>query len=181
MNYISKLINLEEYSLKNSYQYFEILTYTTLCFLIPLFIGHPQILVGIVVNSILITAAFSLKGYKLLPVIIAPALGALSRGILFGPFTVYLVYFIPFIWIGNSLLILSFKYFKMKLKYNYVSTLFLGSAIKSSFLFIIAAILTSFSIVPSLFLFSMGIMQFVTAIFGGLPAYSLNKIKEKIE
>lgn len=180
MKYFNKLMNLKEYFFRDSYQNLEILAYTSVCFLIPLFLSHPQLLVGIVINSILITSAFSLKGYKLLPVIIAPALGAFSRGILFGPFTVYLIYFIPFIWIGNSLLIMSFKYFKLKLRYNYFSTLILGSAIKSFFLFAIAALLYSFAIIPSIFLLNMGLIQFLTAFLGGFPVYSFNKIKEKI-
>ncbi|PIP14922.1 hypothetical protein COY88_02950 [Candidatus Roizmanbacteria bacterium CG_4_10_14_0_8_um_filter_35_28] len=56
---------------------------------------------------------FSYK--KILPVIVLPSLGAILNGVLFGPATIFLYYFLPFIWIGNLILIYSFsqlvKYF----------------------------------------------------------------------
>ncbi len=81
-------------------------------FFIPLFLGHQQIIVGSVVNAFLITAGMHLKGYKVLPIIIMPSLGALSAGLIFGPLTKFLIIMIPFIWIGNALFVFTFKYFK---------------------------------------------------------------------
>ena len=114
-----KIANLQDYVLGNVHQYFEMVIYTAVCFFIPLFLGHPQIVVGIVVNAMLIAASLNLKGYKLLPIIIMPSLGVLSRGMLFGPFTIFLVYMIPFIWIGNGILVFAFKWLKLHLKMNY--------------------------------------------------------------
>ena len=92
MQYVNKVANLQDYVLSNAYENIEMIVYTTISFFLPLLIGHPQIVVGIVVNSLLISGALNVRGYKLLPIIIAPALGAISRGILFGPFTVFLLY-----------------------------------------------------------------------------------------
>ena len=179
MQYINKLSNLQDYALTNLHQYLELFIYTTICFFIPLFLSHPQLLVGTVVNALLITAALNLKGYKLLPVIIAPALGAVSRGMLFGPFTVFLLYLLPFIWIGNSILVFSFKYFKLHKKQNYIITLILGSFLKAGFLFLAAFTLYKLNLIPVIFLTAMGLTQFTTAILGGLTAYGLHESKKK--
>jgi len=180
MKYLYKLANLQEYVLSNVYQYFEMVVYTVFCFFVPLMIGHPQIAVGIVVNALLIASALNIKGYKLLPVIISPSLGALSRGILFGPFTIFLVYMIPFIWIGNAILVFSFKWLRLKLKKNYWLTLTIGSLFKAGFLFGTAFVLYSLNIVPAVFLTAMGVIQLVTAFAGGIAAYGFQAVKRRV-
>ena len=144
MQYLNKTLNKQDYKLKSNQEMFEITIYTIISFFLPLMVGHPQIIVGIIVNAMLITSALNIKGYKIIPVIIAPALGALSRGILFGPFTVFLVYMIPFIWIGNSVLVFTFKALNLNKKLNYWITLLVGSMTKALFLFSIAFILSVF-------------------------------------
>jgi len=180
MQYQYKLANLQDYLLSNSHQYFEMVVYTVFSFFIPLFIGHPQLVVGIVVNSLLIASALNLKGMKLLPVIISPALGAVTRGVLFGPFTIFLIYMVPFIWIGNTILVFSFKWLKLKLKKNYWLTLVIGSLLKSGFLFGIAYLLYSLNILPVIFLTAMGAIQLTTAIGGGIFAYGFQYTKKKL-
>jgi len=180
MKYLYKIANLQDYVLANSYQYLEMVLYTAVCFFLPLLVGHPQIFVGIIVNTMLIASALNIKGYKLLPVIIAPSLGALSRGMLFGPFTIFLVYMIPFIWIGNAILVFSFKWMKLRLKKNYWLTLTVGAGAKSLFLFGAAFILYSLNIVPVIFLTAMGIMQLITAVSGGIAAYGFQYAKRRL-
>lgn len=180
MRYIYKLSNLQDYALGHIYENIEMVVYSAVCFFIPFFIGHPQIIVGITVNMMLITAALNLKSYKLLPVIMLPSLGVLSRGILFGPLSKFLIYFIPFIWIGNSILVFSFKYFKLKKKYNYMFTLVIGALFKSGFLFLSALLLYKLAIVPAVFLTAMGAMQVVTAFSGGVAAYGLHYAKKAL-
>lgn len=179
MGYLNKIINLQDYKLEYKQELFEIILYTAVSFFLPLMIGHPQIVVGIVVNTLLVTSALNIKGYKLLPVIIAPALGAFSRGILFGPFTIFLIYMIPFIWIGNSILVYAFKWLNLNKKLNYGITLLIGSITKAAFLFAIAYLLFSIKLVPSLFLTTMGIFQFYTAILGGIVAFGFQWAKKK--
>ena len=173
-----RLLNLQDYLLSNSYQYFEMVVYVAAGFFIPFFIGHPQIAVGIIVNAMLITSALNLKGWKIAPIIILPSLAMLSRGLLFGPFTIYLLYLVPFIWIGNFILVISFKYFKLRLKRNYWLTLVLGSLFKSGFLFLSVFVLYLLGLIPVIFLAAMGLMQVVTAVFGGITAYGLHNIKK---
>lgn len=175
MDYTNK--NLQGYFFKSLYNNLEMIIYTSVCFFVPFFLGHPQLLVGIIVNAALILSALNLKGYKLLPVIIAPALGAFSRGLIFGPYTIYLMYMIPFIWLGNALLVFCFKYFKLKLGKNYLFTLIIGALLKSGFLFLMAFLLYNLGIIPIVFLTAMGIIQLTTAFAGGIAAYGINKIK----
>ena len=175
-----KLVNLQDYFLGNLHQYFEMVVYSVFSFLVPFFIGHPQIAVGIIVNAMLIVSALNLKGAKLLPIIILPSIAMVSRGLLFGPFTIYLVYLLPFIWIGNTLIILCFKFFKLRLKKNYWFTLVLGAAFKSGFLFLAAFALYSLGIIPAVFLTAMGIMQLITALLGGTAAYAVHNAKKHL-
>jgi hypothetical protein len=180
MEYLNKIMNKQDYLLGYKTELFEIIIYSIVSFFLPLMIGHPQIVVGILINALLITSALNIKGYKLLPIIIAPTLGALSRGVLFGPFTIFLLYMIPFIWIGNSILIFAFKALNLNKKVNYAITLIIGSIIKASFLFLVAYILFSLNLVPLLFLTSMGIFQFYTAILGGILAFGVQYSKKRL-
>ena len=172
--YLYKLSNMQDYALSHAYENIEMVVYSVICFFIPLLMGHPQILVGVVVNAALVVAALNLKGYKLLPVILLPSLGVLSRGVIFGPFSVFLVYMIPFIWIGNAILVISFKHFKLGKKYNYWHTLVIGTILKSGFLFLSAFVLYKFGVLPVVFLIAMGVLQVFTAIGGGIMAYGIH-------
>lgn len=178
--YMYRLSNLQDYALSHVYENIEMVVYSVICFFIPLLMGHPQIVVGVVVNAALVVAALNLKGYKLLPVILLPSLGVLSRGIIFGPFSVFLVYMIPFIWIGNSILVFSFKHFKLGKKYNYWHTLAIGALLKSGFLFLSAFALYKLGVLPVIFLTAMGVIQVLTAAAGGIAAYGIHYGKKSL-
>jgi len=180
MEYINKVINKQDYKLSYRVELFEIILYTAVSFFLPLMIGHPQIVVGILVNALLITSALNVKGYKLLPVIIAPVLGALSRGLLFGPFTIFLLYMVPFIWIGNAILVFAFKALNLNKKMNYWVTLLIGSVTKAAFLFAVAYILFTLKLIPIIFLTAMGVFQLYTAVLGGIIAFGFQLAKRKV-
>jgi hypothetical protein len=152
--------------------------YAAASFFIPFFIGHPQLAVGIIINAMLIVSALNLKGWKLAPIIILPSIAMLARGALFGQFTIFLLYMIPFIWIGNFILVYNFKYFKLKRKSNYWLTLVLGAFFKSGFLFLSALVLFYLGLIPVVFLIAMGIMQLVTALLGGAAGYGAHNLKK---
>ncbi len=177
--YIDKIANLQKFELSSKLQNIEMFIYAVSCFLIPFFIAQPQLLVGTVVNSILILSSLNLQKYRLLPVILLPSLGVLAQGMIFGPSTVFLIYFIPFIWIGNAVLVLGFKYLHLHKKVNYLLTLVISSSLKALFLFVAAFIFYKLSIVPVIFLTAMGIMQLVTALSGGIVAFAANGIRQK--
>jgi len=180
MEYLTKISNLQDYVLNNFNQYIEMVVYTAVCFFVPLLMGHPQVVVGVLVNTMLVVSALNLKGYKLLPIIIVPSLGVLSRGLIFGPFTIFLIYMIPFIWIGNAILVYAFKWLNLYLNWNYFITLGVGALVKSVFLFLSAFVLYRMGLVPVMFLTAMGVIQLITALIGGTVAFGFQGIKKRL-
>jgi hypothetical protein len=150
--------------------------YMAACFLAPFLLGHPQILVGIIVNASLILGATYIKGYKLLPIILLPSIAVLSRGIVFGPFTMFLIYMIPFIWLGNAVYAYLYKYLHFN-KVNSALGIGIASAAKTAFLFGTAFILVKLSVLPAIFLATMGWLQLVTALGGGIVAFGIIKAR----
>jgi hypothetical protein len=142
---------------------------SVLSFFMPFLFGHPQWLVGTVVNACLFLAAAYLPKKYYLSLAIFPSLGVLARGLIFGPFTYFLVYFLPFVWIGNLILIFGFK--NLLPKAGYVFSVFGAGAAKFLFLLAFANIYFKLSIVPALFLQTMGLNQLATALAGGLAFY----------
>ena len=147
-----------------------LISYSFISFFLPFLLAHPQWFVGIVVNAMLISSAMHIKGWKILPVIVFPSIAVLSRGLIFGPFSIYLLYFMPFIWAGNWMMVI----FMRKTKSYWKSASF-GIVAKSLFLFLIAVILVSLKIVPAIFLMAMGPMQLLTATGGSFLARPLFK------
>ncbi len=144
-------------------------------FFIPIVLIHVtifpnQLVIGTLVNSLLAGSALYLTFKKSLPVILLPAIGALISGIIFGPFTAFLAYLVPFIWIGNALYVYFIKNINLVNKINYIPAVLISSFLKAAFLFSSTFALVSFGIIPGVFLVPMGIIQFATALIGGFIA-----------
>jgi len=148
-----------------------------LSFFIPFLISSPQLLTGSIVNTLLFLFVLKTHSKNVLPIIILPSAGALLNGVVFGTFTPFLLYFLPFIWISNFILVKSFRYFIHKT--SFVMGIIGSSIIKSLFLFAIAFILTTTKIVPQIFLQAMGIFQLGTALLGGAIALGVNNVTPK--
>jgi hypothetical protein len=163
-----------------------------LSFFAPFAFGHPQWLVGTIVNACLFLGAVFLPKKYYIPLAVLPSLGVLARGLVFGPFTYFLVYFLPFIWLGNLILIVAFRNVyefqlkrdptSFKLKNAFSKLLEVGSLVglpafaKFLFLFLIANIYFKFSIVPMLFVTTMGLNQLATALAGGAVSLLIFKL-----
>jgi len=148
-----------------------------LSFIVPFSLGHPQWLVGTIINASLFLAAIFLPKKFFAPLIILPSLGVLGRGIIFGPFTSFLIYFLPFIWLGNLILILVFKMlYKKSSDFKYFLFMFFAATAKYLFLMAIANLYFKFHLVPVVFLQAMGINQLLTAIGGGIIAWIIFNI-----
>ena len=169
------------YDLTNAYQNIEIIIYSIISFFIPFFIGHPQIFIGIVVNALLATSAVSMRWNRILPLIVAPSLGVFARGVVFGPFTIFLLYMIPFIWLGNLAFVYIIRLIHIKYGKNYFLGMFSGAIIKAGFLFLVALVFYTFGLVPAIFLIAMGLIQLVTAVCGGVAGYGLHKAKSLLK
>jgi len=150
---------------------------SVLSFIVPFSLGHSQWLVGTIINASLFLAAIFLPKKFFVPLIILPSLGVLGRGIIFGPFTLFLIYFLPFIWFGNLILILFFKMlYKKSSDFNYFLCVFCAAAVKFLFLMAIASLYFKFHLVPAVFLQAMGINQLLTALTGGIIAWIIFNI-----
>lgn len=142
-------------------------------FFIPFLVPGPQWLTGTLVNCFLFISAFKFSHKGVLFISMAPSLGALANGVLFGKFTPFLLFFLPFIWVGNVILIKSFLLFKKKV--TLPLAIGLSSLLKSSLLYLPALLYFHFRVVPALFLQSMGVIQFFTALIGGIAALIILK------
>lgn len=142
-------------------------------FTVPFFFSNNQLLTGTIVNCLLFLACRKLTIKSTIPIIIFPSLATLAHNAVFGPITFLLLYFIPFIWIGNFILVKVFS----TLKQPYLINVLIASIAKSSLLFIIANLYFKIHLVPSPFLTLMGAIQLITAIAGGVLAYIAIKTK----
>ncbi|MGB9748229.1 MAG: hypothetical protein ACP5H9_04175 [Candidatus Woesearchaeota archaeon] len=167
------------YYFNKFYDVFSFFLISSASFLIPFILGHPQFLVGVVVNMLLFEASLYLDFKKSMPAILMPSLGALSRNILFGPFTIFLVYMIPFIWIGNSILVFVTKLLHFKFKLNVLFVGAISSLLKFLFLYASALLMFKLGFVPKLFLTTFGINQLLTALAALMIIYPTAFLRRK--
>lgn len=138
-------------------------------FAIPFSLGHSQFVTGSLVNAALFCSAIFLPKKLFLPMVIFPGLAVLSRGLVFGPATPFLVFFLPFIWLANLGLVLVFK--KSAPSLGFLPAVVLAATAKAGWLFLTASLFFNFQLVPRLFLQTMGLNQLITAVFGGLLVF----------
>lgn len=140
--------------------------FSFLAFAIPFLFPHPQAVTGVLVNAFLVSAALCMKGRNLLPVILLPSVGAIANGLLFGPLTIFLVYLVPFIWIGNFLLVFGIKKFTHEGGLGYWAGGIASSLIKAGAIFLPAYGLYLAGVLPEAMLVPMGLLQAGTALGG---------------
>lgn len=168
------------YEFREKYENIELFVYSLIAFAIPFIFPTQQLLTGTLVNAFLIMAALHFKGWKVLPLVMLPSAAAVLNGALFGPFTIFLLYMMPFIWIGNFALVYLFKRLHVANKTDYLLTLGFASLAKSGLLFGAAFLLVNASILPAIFVASMGMIQFATAVLGGLLAFGFRLAYSKL-
>lgn len=153
--------------------------YTVTCFLVSFLLSHPQLLVGTVVNALLVLAALEFNGkgagVKLMAPVLAPSLGAVSKGALVGALSMFLVYMVPFIWVANAILVFGMRFTKVNVYLRLVGSVLL----KAGFLFGSAFVMVQLGIIPKPMLVAMGPMQLYTGFAGGFAAIAIWKLKQK--
>jgi len=176
--YLKKLYNKSLFDVNAIEENIQMIFYSVLAFFIPFFLGHPQWIVGIIVNAALILGATYLKRYKLLPVILLPSLGVMTAGLIFGTYTIFLLYLVPFIWLGNAVYAYLFKHLTF-MKMNKLLGIVISSLVKAGLLFGVTFVMVSLNVLPALFLTAMGVLQLITALAGGVIAIGMIKGREK--
>ena len=159
---------------------FKIVLLNSLLFIVPLFFGEPQLLVGSIVNFILIYIAINYKKGNLIPAIFIPATASILRNTLLGSLTGYIAILLPFIWLANGLFIFSIRGF-LKNKTKLFLSLFFASILKSTFLFLITFLLVSILNFPKDLLTPMGILQLSTALIASMSFLVYKKATKDIQ
>jgi hypothetical protein len=179
------MINKEIYDLRNNYLHknifkqTEFFVYLLLSFFLPFMIGHPQLLIGNLVNFFLIRTAQYYDLRYVLAIAFLPSLGVYFAGTIFGGNTSLLIYFLPAIWVSNLLFIYIYKKEVFLNKKNIYLSSLKTSLIKASLLFIVALGLVIIFNFPTIFLIVMGLFQLITAIIGSFLSSILFKIENK--
>ena len=179
---INKTLFLDKviYPYSDTVRFFEVVIYATICFTIPMFLSHPQVLVGTIINAILILSAHYLKNHEVLPAVILPSVGVVAAGALLGELTPFVIYMIPFIWLGNASIIYMFKKYHVTHKKSYSSVLASSTIIKGGFLSLSVMIMVGLSVVPAALIIPFTIMQFATLILGGIVSKIVIGTRERI-
>lgn len=161
----------------------EFFAYAALAFAIPVFFhAQNQLAVGTVVNFMLFAAAFYVRSpAKIIAMSVLPSLGALAAGALFGGLTGFLVFFAPVIWLGNAALVLTAKYTRFALKWNYVQSAAAAIALKVTLLGGAALALYSLGLVPQLFLSAMSVIQLATASSAAVLFYAAYRARRSLQ
>ena len=137
---------------------------------------HSQIIVGSIVNTALILSAINIKGWKkIIGVVTMPSISTVLSGYVFGTASVYMVYMIPAIWLGNLALIYFYKLVMLEKKKNYFLAGSLGITVKVLVIFGFFELLNLFGIFPSKLVANlqtaMGFTQLMTASMGMLITF----------
>ncbi len=176
MEYLNKKLYNFNYIRENA----EVVINSIIAFFVPFLIGHPQIVVGVIVNFMLIRSAYYSSMKKTLPIIILPSLAVFFRGMMFGNLTSQLIYLIPFIILGNfTLVFLSKQYFKNNKKI--LTNSLKGIIVKVGIIFLGTVLIYAFGLVPIFFLQTMASLQIVTALIALALFYGNVKLNKSLK
>jgi hypothetical protein len=136
---------------------------------------HQQFITGAIVNATLFIAVMTLGLEKAIIVGLVPSIVALSTGTLPG----VLAPMIPYIMIGNTILVFGFNWLKNK---SYWLAIVSSSLLKFLFLFSMSSVMVSLVVkkeIAGSIATMMSWPQLVTALSGGLLAFVFLKILKK--
>lgn len=148
------------------------------------FIGsNSQIIIGTIVNIALVTAAINLKGWKkIIGVVTMPSIATILGGYVFGTASVYMVYMIPAIWLGNFALIYAYKLIMLNKNKNYFFAGVIGVIVKVAIIYASFNLLNLFGIFPEKLVQNLqtaiGMTQLITATLGVLITFVIYKLEK---
>lgn len=146
--------------------------------------ANSQLIVGSIVNTVLIISAINIKGWKkIIGVITMPSISTILSGYVFGTASVYMVYMIPAIWLGNFVLIYAYKFILLGKKKNYFLAGVVGIIAKVLVIFCAFELLNLFGIFPTKLVSNlqtaMGMTQLITASTGMLIAFAIYQVEKR--
>jgi hypothetical protein len=146
--------------------------------------NNSQIIVGSIVNTALIITALNLKGWsKTVFVVTMPSVSTILSGYVCKSASPLMTYMIPAIWVGNFLLVFSYKYIVALKEKNYFLGALVGIISKVIVIFGFFMILKAFGVFPEKVAVNlqkaMGLIQLITASIGSIIAFVIYKLETK--
>jgi hypothetical protein len=146
--------------------------------------NNSQIIVGSIVNTALIITALNLKGWsKTVFVVTMPSVSTILSGYVFKSASPLMTYMIPAIWVGNFLLVFSYKYIVALKEKKYFLGALVGIISKVIVIFGFFMILKAFGVFPEKVAVNlqkaMGLIQLITASIGSIIAFVIYKLETK--
>lgn len=195
-----KTINTRYRDFSKEFDVFQTILIYLISLLTPIFLGkilnvifgetsaiatNSQIIVGSIVNTALIVTALNLKGtLKITGIVTMPSIATILSGYIFHTASIFMVYMIPAIWIGNFALIYTLKKLFVTKKSNYFLSSIVGIALKVAIIFGAFSLLKIVGIFPEKIIGNlqnaMGITQIITATIGSVLTYILCIVGKKI-
>lgn len=193
-----KIFNVVFYNLEKKKEILQLIIITLLAFITPfvvpkllttLFGGesflatNSQYVVGTIVNTMLILTGINISGNsKIIGIVTLPSISAMLSGFVFKTASIYTVYMIPAIWLGNFALIYLYRKFFVIKKLNYVFTSIIAIITKGIIIFLGFKLLTLITLIPGqgkvfeALQIAMGMNQLITASLGAIVSYGIIKI-----
>ena len=145
---------------------------------------NSQLIVGTIVNAALVTSVINLKGLgKILGIVTMPSISTILSGYVFGTASVYMVYMIPAIWLGNFALIYSYKLLMLGKNKHYFLAGIIGIIVKVAIIFGLFNLINVFGVFPEKLVTTlstaMGTTQLITATLGVIVAFIIYKLENK--
>lgn len=146
--------------------------------------ANSQLIVGSIVNTALIISAINIKGWKkIIGVVTMPSISTILSGYVFGTASIYMVYMIPAIWLGNFALIYAYKFILLGKNKNYFLAGVVGIIAKVLVIFGAFELLNLFGIFPTKLVSNlqtaMGMTQLITASIGMLIAFAIYQVEKR--
>ena len=176
---ILSFYNLKAEGVSKQKEILDMILYVSIGFIIPFFFKRPQELIFLLTNVIIVLAALNISGKKLIPVLIAPILGAIGGAYLFGDVAFVIIPFTPLIFLADLIFVYMIKWLYLGRNYNFFIPLFIGSVAKYLILVISAYAFIMKGLAPDVFLIGFGRIQLILAFLGGMIAYFLFKLKKE--
>ena len=134
----------------------------------------------------LIMAAINLKGWwKIIGVVTMPSIATILGGYVFGTSSVFMVYMIPAIWIGNFALIYAYKFLMIGKNKHYSPAGIVGIIEKVAIIFALFNLINLFNIFPekmvTMLQTSMGLTQLITASAGVVLTSIIYFVEKKLK
>ncbi len=188
-------LNEVVYPLTRKFEIIQWVTLSIFIFLVPMIIPqllntifgatswiatHSQYVVGTIVNTVLVTTAINVKGFKQIAGLITlPSISAIGSGLIFKSASIYTVYMIPAIWGGNFIFVYLIRKLFVSKKVNYILTSIVSILAKVAIIYSFFRILALAINIPNPMFtalnLSMGISQIITATIATIIGFGINK------